>query len=143
MKIDLEENKVIRARDPLDIIFPSMKARKAARHFVYWLRDLDGRSSKSGVSSYANMLDRGIPLESGEVIKYSRRNFYMTILRILVDSGFIRKNAPYWDEGSRRTLWVYQLNYFDIPREGPSVGFWRLAFQIARKWNKLIHPGSH
>jgi hypothetical protein len=52
--------------------------------------------------------------------------------------GFIRRNVPVWDNRSKRTLYVYMKNIFDIPHKPPSVGFWRLSYYIAKKWNKIF-----
>jgi hypothetical protein len=52
--------------------------------------------------------------------------------------GFIQRNVPTWDASRRATQYVYAVNIFDIPKKPPSVGFWKLAYYLCRKWNLLF-----
>ena len=133
----LSEEKVM-SNNIFEIIFPGIKSEKAAELFVKVLQKSNGKATKNSVSDFANNLQNGILMENGELFKYSRRNFYMTVLRTLVDMGFIQKNMPVWDTKRNKTLYVYSRNFFDIPNKPPAVGFWRLSYYICKKWNKLF-----
>ncbi|MCP8305360.1 MAG: hypothetical protein H3Z50_07860 [archaeon] len=141
MKLDLSEEGVLSARDVLEIIFPNKKTRIAARIFLDWLKERGGQATKNAVSNFADALQDGKFSNKGIPFKYSRRNFYMTILRDLIGLGFVQRNVPVWDDRSRRTLYVYMRNIFDIPQKPPSVGFWRISYYICRKWNNEWEQG--
>lgn len=138
MRIIFSEEKIIGATDALEIIFPNLKTRTAARIFVEWLKNKDGQASKTAVSIFADEIQNGTLDDKGRPFKYSKRNFYMTVLKTLVGMGFLRRNVPIWDDHGKRTLYVYMRNIFDIPQKPPSVGFWRLSYYIAKKWNKIF-----
>ncbi len=138
MRIVFSEEKIIGASDALEIIFPNKKTQTAARIFVEWLKERGGQASKTAVSVFADEMQSGRLDGKGRPFKYSKRNFYMTVLRTLVSMGFVRRNVPIWDDRSRRTLYVYMKNIFDIPQKPPSVGFWRLSYYVAKKWNKIF-----
>jgi len=142
MRLDLSEEKVLSTRDVLEIIFPNKKTRIASRIFLDWLKERGGQATKNAVSNFANALQDEKFSNKGIPIKYSRRNFYMTILRNLINLGFIQRNVPVWDDRSRRTLYVYMRNIFDIPQKPPSVGFWRISYYICRKWNNEWEHGE-
>ena len=138
MRIVFSEEKIIGASDALEIIFPNRKTQTAARLFVEWLKEKGGQASKTAVSVFADDLQNGRLDSKGRPFKYSKRNFYMTVLKILIAMGFIRRNVPIWDERGKRTLYVYMRNIFDIPQKPPSVGFWRLSYYVSKKWNKIF-----
>ena len=92
----------------------------------------------SGVSKFADQLQTGEIMINEVPFKYSRRNFYITVLRNLVGMGFLQRNVPVWDEKSKKTSYVYLSNTFDIPKKPPSVGFWRISYFICRKWNQTF-----
>lgn len=121
--------------DVTDTLFSNKKTRVAARIFLSWLKERNGQASKNAVSNFADMLASGKFSVNGSAFRYSRRNFYLTVLRSLVSAGFVGRNVPAWDGRLKRTQHVYMRNIFDIPRKAPSVGFWRLAYFICRKWN--------
>jgi len=130
--------RVMAAADALEIIFPATKTRKAARLLAFWLAKKGGTATRNALSNFANELSDGVQDQHGVRFKYSRRNLYMTVLRTLLDMGFIQKNIPTWDSSRRRTVYVYSRNIFDIPQKPPSVGFWRLAYYTCRKWNDMF-----
>jgi len=138
MRVDFTEEKVMAASDALEVIFPNKASQNAARIFTEWLKSNGGQASKRAVSVFAEGLQEGRFKCHGRPFKYSKRNFYMTVLKTLISMGFIRRNVPVWDERSKRTLYVYMRNIFDIPQKPPSIGFWRLAYYVAKKWNKLF-----
>jgi len=138
MRIYLTEEKILSAHDALEILFPNKKTQTAARLFVDWLKENGGRATKNQVSQFADMLQEGKLRLGANPVKYSRRNFYLTVLKTLVSMGFIQRNVPTWDDKSRKTLYIYARNFFDIPKKPPSVGFWRLAYYVCRKWNNMF-----
>ena len=63
-------------------------------------------------------------LEDGKLgVKYSYHNFYVKLLRKLLDLGFIEKDVLIWDEKRKKTEAVYQLKLQPIPERGPQGGF--------------------
>ncbi len=78
-------------------------------------------------------------LEEGKLgTKYSYHNFYVKLLRKLLDMGFIEKDVLIWDDRRKKTEAVYQLKIQSIPERGPQGGFVRHAWQVAKGWNDLI-----
>jgi len=138
LRIILTEEKIFSAKDAIEIIFPNKKTQAAAHLFIQFLKDKDGKATKNAVSDFADKLQSGTLIHNNIPFKYSRRNFYVTLTRTLVSLGFIQRNVPVWDDGGKKTNYVYVRNIFDIPRKPPSVGFWRLAYYICRKWNLLF-----
>lgn len=137
MRLDFSEERVRSAENALEIIFPNKKTRAAAEVFVDWLKEKGGQATKNAVSNFADALQDGKYAIADAPFRYSRRNFYMTVIRKLVNLGFLQRNVPVWDERSKRTLYVYMRSIFDIPQKPPSVGFWRISYYVCRKWNEL------
>jgi hypothetical protein len=78
-------------------------------------------------------------LEDGKLgVKYSYHNFYVKLLRKLLDLGFIEKDVLIWDEKKKRTEAVYQLKLQPIPERGPQGGFIKKAWLLAKGWNDLV-----
>jgi hypothetical protein len=78
-------------------------------------------------------------LDAGKMgVTYSYHNFYVKLLRKLLDLGFIEKDVLIWDEKRKKTEAVYQLKFQPIPERGPQGGFIKQAWQVARGWNELI-----
>ena len=121
-----------------EIIFPEKKTRIAAECFSQLLAKNNGIATKNSVSEFANSLHHGITLDNGTFYKYSRRNFYMTVIRTLLDMGFIQRNVPSWVISRKKTLYVYSRNLLDIPNKPTSIGFWKIAYYICRKWNDIF-----
>jgi len=138
MRLAFTEEKILSAKTALEVIFPNKKTQAAAHLFIQFLREYKGKVNKSQVSKFADRLQRGELLYAGKPLRYSRRNFYVTILRNLIAMGFIQRNVPTWDASRRATQYVYAVNIFDIPKKPPSVGFWKLAYYLCRKWNLLF-----
>jgi|TARA_B100001750_G_C15270078_1_gene477046 hypothetical protein len=132
------EKKIMSSKNTIEIIFPNTKTRKAAKIFVDWIKKQDGIATKNAVSEFANSLNNGTNSEEFSYFKYSRRNFYMTVLRKLIDMGFIQHNVPIWDSKLNKTIHVYKINIFDIPKKPPQIGFWKLSYYMCKKWNKLF-----
>lgn len=138
VKIDLSEEKVLSSSDVFEVLFDNKKTQNASRLFAKWLDSKGGRASKAEVSKFADQLQTGEIMINEVPFKYSRRNFYITVLRKLVGMGFLQRNVPVWDEKSKKTSYVYLSNTFDIPKKPPSVGFWRISYFICRKWNQTF-----
>jgi len=78
-------------------------------------------------------------LESGKLgVKYSYHNFYVKLLRKMLDLGFIEKDVLIWDDKRKKTQAVYQLKLQPIPERGPQGGFIKQAWQLAKGWNDLV-----
>lgn len=138
MRVKFTEENIMSASDALEVIFPNRKTQAAAHIFVEWLKERGGYASKNAVSEFTDALQRGEFMNNKAPFKYSRRNFYVTVLRTLVDMGFMSRNVPVYVEKNGKTLYVYSRNLFDIPLKPPSVGFWRLSYYVCRKWNELF-----
>lgn len=82
---------------------------------------------------FAKELEKG----KGDV-KYSYHNFYVKLLRKLLDLGFIEKGVLIWDEKRRKTEAVYQLKLQAITERPPSGGFVKQAWLLAKGWNDLV-----
>ena len=78
-------------------------------------------------------------LETGTLgVKYSYHNFYMKLLKKLLEMGFVEKDVLIWDEKRKKTESVYQLRLQSIPERGPQGGFVKMAWQMAKGWNDII-----
>ena len=108
--------------------------------------DLKGFTSWLGKRSYKARLERfglerlqEIARENGKLgVKYSYHNFYVKLLRKLLDLGFIEKDVLIWDEKRKKTEAVYQLKLQPIPERGPQGGFVKQAWHLAKGWNDLV-----
>jgi hypothetical protein len=82
-------------------------------------------------------------LEDGKFgVRYSYHNFYVKLLRKLLDLGFIEKDVLIWDEKRKKTEAVYQLKLQPIPERGPQGGFVKQAWHLAKGWNDLVRVRS-
>jgi predicted transcriptional regulator len=78
-------------------------------------------------------------LEKGTLgVKYSYHNFYMKLLKKLLEMGFVEKDVLIWDDKRKKTEAVYQLRLQSIPERGPQGGFIKQAWQLAKGWNDLV-----
>lgn len=78
-------------------------------------------------------------LEKGNgIARYSYHNFYVKLLRKLLDMGFMEKDVLIWDEKRKKTEAVYQLKLQAIPERSPQGGFVKQAWQLAKGWNDLV-----
>lgn len=78
-------------------------------------------------------------LEEGKLgVKYSYHNFYVKLLRKLLDLGFVEKDVLIWDDKRKKTQSVYQLKLQVIPERGPQSGFVKHSWQLAKGWNDMI-----
>jgi len=78
-------------------------------------------------------------LEKGTLgVKYSYHNFYVKLLRKLLDMGFVEKDVLIWDDKRKKTMAVYQLKLQPIPERGATSGFVKHSWQLAKGWNDLV-----
>ncbi len=78
-------------------------------------------------------------LEAGKSgVKYSYHNFYVKLLRKLLDMGFLEKDVLIWDEKHRKTEAVYQIKLQATPGRPPQGGFVKQSWLVAKGWNDLI-----
>lgn len=78
-------------------------------------------------------------LEEGKLgVKYSYHNFYVKLLRKLLDMGFVEKDVLIWDDKRKKTQSVYQLKLQVIPERGPQGGFVKHTWHLAKGWNDMI-----
>ena len=78
-------------------------------------------------------------LEAGKGgVKYSYHNFYVKLLRKLLELGFVEKGVLIWDEKRKKTENVYQLKLQAIPERAPPGGFVKYSWQLAKAWNDLV-----
>ncbi len=138
LRFEISEEVVYSDKDVLHIIFPMKKSRIAAEYLVEHFRNNGGYITKEQMSEIANRLDKGLITEEEKLIKYSRRNFYLTVVKRLVELGFVQKNVRHRNPSTGKEEFAYMRNIFDIPSRPPSVGFWRLSYFICRKWNNLF-----
>lgn len=126
--------------DICTLLFRNRKAMKACRLFLEWLKEGDlpySGATRHQVSQFGRDLEAGL-IERG--FKYSRKSFYVTILRRLVNLGFIGLRDRWANPG--RPVEKYVPIYQPIPKNSPSrKNFWNIAWQICRKWNEEWSPG--
>lgn len=136
MQIDIEIEKVIQEKDIAKIIFTRQTTQRAARLFINWLAEKRGEATKYAISKFANELTSGKHLWHNSPFKYSRRNFYMTVIKRLQRLGLLGFASRY-DERSRKTHLVYAYIHQNIPQSPPAgtPSFWRTCYYIASKWN--------
>ena len=117
-------------KDVCALIFDYGKPRSACRLFLEWLKKNGERASRHEVSQFGRDLQAGMIREG---FTYSRWSFYRTVLRRLVDLGFVELFQGY-DKGGRR--WVYAPIIQPIPTRPPGGrNFWNMAWQICERWN--------
>jgi len=78
-------------------------------------------------------------LEAGKLgVKYSYHNFYVKLLRKLLDMGFVERDVLVWNDKRKKTQAVYQLKLQSIPERGPQSGFVKQTWQLAKGWNDIV-----
>jgi hypothetical protein len=72
-------------------------------------------------------------LQSGKGgVKYSYHNFYIRMLRKLLDLGFVENHILNWDDRGKKTEAVYQLKLQPIPERPPQGGFVKQSVAIGQ-----------
>ncbi len=121
--------------DICEVIFTHEKSAIACRLFLDWLKNNGSKASRSEVSNFAHELN------CGKVRKgfcYKRSNFYRTVLRTLMQLGFISLQERF-DPGKKSgTSYVYAPIKQPLPKRPPLGGksFWKLAWKLADMWNR-------
>ena len=117
--------------DICTLLFRHKKTRKASRLFLEWLKENGQAASRREISQFGRELQGG---QIEEDFTFSRKSFYTTILRRLVDLGLIGLRGRF--DGKGRINEKYVPIYQPIPKRSPSrKNFWSIAWQICRKWN--------
>lgn len=113
------------------LLFDYEKSRRACRIFLDWLKEKGGKASKNEISAFAYQLQQG-KIDKG--FTYSRKSFYKTVLRRLVNLGFIELYQGHY-KGRRR--WIYAPVWQPIPKRPPGGrNFYNMAWQICKRWNQ-------
>jgi hypothetical protein len=122
-----------------ELLYRCGRTRHAAKILVEWLIRKGGYATPSELSSFAWKLQKGL---AEKAFKYRRSSIYRTVLRRLLDFGFINQQQIY-DAKSGRVVQAYVLIKQPIPKRLPLGGksFWKLAWQISRSWNIMIEHG--
>jgi len=135
MKISFDGEQIIREKDLCKIIFNRRKTQRACRIFLEWLKERGGWATKYAVSQFADSLKEGKHLWQNAPFRYSRRNFYMTILKRLLGLGLL-EIRPHYMERDHSTHFVYSACILDIPQRPPAQGFWKYCYYLSRHWNR-------
>ena len=117
--------------DVCTLLFDHDKTRLACRVFLDWLKDNRRRASQSEISQFTRDLEAG---RIKKDFKYTRKNFYRTLRRQLVDSGFLEL---YYGSYKGKRQWVYAPILQPIPVRPPGGhNFYHMAWQICERWNR-------
>jgi hypothetical protein len=127
--------------DVFELLYRCGRTRHAAKLLVEWLISRGGYATPSELSNFAWKLQKGLA-EKGFKYKYRRSSLYRTVLRRLLDFGFINEQQVY-DAKSGRVVQAYVLIKQPIPKRPPLAGksFWKLAWHISHAWNSMIGHG--
>ncbi len=125
----------IRSGKVLEVLFGDRKDTLAAANLLVKRMKQDPHlaMSRRGVRFFAKELESG---KAG--VRYSYHNFYVKLLRKLLDLGFIEKDVLIWDAKRKRTEAVYQLKFQSIPNRPPQGGFVRQSWELAKGWNDIL-----
>lgn len=128
-------NKTVNSGNILELLFGERKdTLETAKRLIERMRSSPNLAmTKREIRFFAK------DLEAGKLgVKYSYHNFYVKLLRKMLDFGFIEKDVLIWDEKRRKTESVYQLKLQPIPERGPQGGFIRQCWQLAKGWNDYL-----
>jgi hypothetical protein len=122
-----------------ELLYRCGRTRHAAKILVEWLISRGGYATPSELSNFAWRLQKGLA-EKG--FKYRRSSLYRTVLRRLLDFGFVNQQQIF-DTKSGKVVQAYVLIKQPIPRRPPLGGksFWKLAWHISHAWNSVIDQG--
>ena len=121
--------------DICEVIFSHKKTVKACRLFLDWLKNNRNEASRAQVSSFARELAGG---HVSKGFTYKRSNFYRTVLRKLMDLGFISLQPRFDPKRKSKVSYKYAPIRQPIPKRAPLGGdtFWRKTWHLAKQWNK-------
>ena len=118
------------------LLFKRGKTARAARLFLDWLKTTGGPypgATRSEVSQFGRDLQAGL---IDPDFRYSRKSFYVTVLRRFVDLGFIGLRYRGRDRKGR-VAGKYIPIHQPIPKRSPSrKNFWNICCHICKKWNE-------
>jgi hypothetical protein len=122
-----------------ELLYRCGKTRHAAKLLVEWLISRGGYALPLELSGFAWRLQKGLA-ERG--FTYRRSSLYRTVIRRLLDFGFINQQQVF-NAKSGRVVQAYVLVRQPIPKRSPLGGksFWKLAWHISRSWNSMIEHG--
>jgi hypothetical protein len=119
-----------------ELLFRCGKTRYAAKLLFRWILSKGGYATPTELSRFAWKLQKGLT-EKG--FKYRRLSLYRTVLRRLLDFGFINQQQIY-DAKQGRVVQAYVLIRQPIPKRSPMGGrsFWKIAWQMCQTWNGML-----
>lgn len=113
-------------------LFFRADSRRAADALIKELRT-KGKMTEKEMSRFARRLEAG---EMG--FRFSRHNFYSSVLKTLMDLGFVGKLASY-DHAKGKTVIVYRPIAQPIPTRRPdNPSFWYVTYEVCRWWNESM-----
>ena len=119
-----------------NILFKDEKTKKACCIFIDWLRKNGETATRHEISQFGRDLQAG-RIRSG--FRYSRANFYDTILKRMVNLGLIGLRAYF--SPPKGVSEKYTPIIQPIPSKRPSrKNFWHIAWMICKNWNDLWTP---
>lgn len=129
------DDRAISSGDFLYILFGDRKETvKAARLLIDRMKSNPHLAmTKREMRNFAKELEAG---KNG--FRYSYHNFYVKLLKKLLDLGFVEKDVLIWDQRRKKTIAVYQLKLQPIQSRSPQGGFVKRCWQIAKGWNDYI-----
>ncbi|MEM3629152.1 MAG: hypothetical protein QXQ94_09820 [Candidatus Bathyarchaeia archaeon] len=116
--------------DVFRLLFRNHKTIHASRLLFGWMLNNGGYATPSQLSQFAWKLQKG-KVEEG--YNYRRSSLYRTVLRRLLDFGFINQQQIY-DKETGKIVQAYVLIKQSIPKRAPLGGasFWKLAWHICK-----------
>ncbi|MEM1589923.1 MAG: hypothetical protein QW175_05850 [Candidatus Bathyarchaeia archaeon] len=122
------------------LLFRNHKTVHASRLLFKWMLDRGGYATPKQLSSFAWKLQRGVA-EKG--FSYRRSSLYRTVLRRLLDFGFVNQQQIY-DKETGKIVQAYVLVKQPIPKRAPlgGVSFWKLAWHICKAWNEHLEKAK-
>ena len=117
-------------REFCEVIFPRAKTRVACEIFLEWMRKHPHGVSRRELSQFGRDLQDG-KMRKG--FRYRRQSLYRTVLRRLVELGFIELFTR-----------ADQISYYHpviqrIPKKAPGGrNFYNLTFYICKIWNDFF-----
>ncbi len=123
-------------RDVFRLLFRNSKTIEASKLLIECFIRNGGYLTPKQLSLYAWKLQKG---EVVEGFTYRRSSLYRTVLRRLLDFGFINMQQIY-DAKTGRVAQAYVLIKQPIPKRAPMGGksFWRLSWEICKAWNEML-----
>jgi hypothetical protein len=118
--------------DVVSLLFRRRDSRRAARALLEMLRSKGGRCTAREMSEFARRLAIGDPC------KFSRTNFYRSILKRFVELGFIAE-LPYYNAVTKRVIKSYTIVHQPIGIRrpmGPSFVYY--AHRVSEAWNEYV-----